>query len=754
MQDQEQKGGAEFEKTRDAVRGVIERLRSLETQGSGRRDDDIGSLTAALAKTGAELERLNFRYEARCGELARLKEQYADLERKFQMRPDQMRRAGEMEVAELVKKKHELAALEAGLEKGRLELAREKEVLERDSRNRVAAREEELAREFSARADQLRLRGENLALREKEVAAQEKRVKELLEEGRRAAAEELTAAFAAERDAAAASFQKEKGLLSAEAETWRQRASELLNKLSEAQARQEELDKQLQTARQAALASDQAKRLAEMEKDALAKRVEDWERRAQDLDQWRAEVKAAEEQSKLAEVSVRSELLYLRQRAETLNASLQAGESEAARQAKRADELQGRLASALRRAEELEKEAAAGRAASDAAGQKARMAELELAALKRRLEDWEQKGPELEKWRAELQAREEKCALIEENAAREARPWRDRAAELEIKLSEAKKEADKWHFRIDELQSQGAGLRRRVEELDKDAALARGQAAEAEQRRRMAELELESAVRRVSEWEKKAAEAEDFKAGIALKEQKRRAETAALERAAAELEERALSAEKAALLARQRLEAELPAAEAKLRDEKARAGLREQELAMVKEHFGKALSELAELSERLASEKERSIKSEAQKDAERAKKMEELVGELAAKERAIEEAWNRRHRALEAEQKGYQEEFGRRHAALLEELKAGAAASEKAYAQKEARLAELSGRLTAEFREREAKARAAEEELQARAAALDGAAAALAKDYERKTAALEELKRKLVSELTGDGGQR
>ena len=105
--------------------------------------------------------------------------------------------------------------------------------------------------------------------------------------------------------------------------------------------------------------------------------------------------------------------------------------------------------------------------------------------------------------------------------------------------------------------------------------------------------------------------------------------------------------------------------------------------------------------------------------------------------------------AKKAEQKGYHAEFEKRQLALLEDLRANAAGIDKLYAQKEAKLVELNKRLIEEFQDREAKARAVEEELRVQAANLTASAAGLDRDYEAKKTELEEIKRKLLAEITG-----
>lgn len=202
-----------------------------------------------------------------------------------------------------------------------------------------------------------------------------------------------------------------------------------------------------------------------------------------------------------------------------------------------------------------------------------------------------------------------------------------------------------------------------------------------------------------------------------------------------------------------RCETEIPEIEAKRKEESDRAASMREELKSVKEHLDKVLKENAALEENLVAATEKHLKAEAQKDAERSKKMESLIAGIEAKEREMEEAWTRRHTALEAEQKGFHEEFEKRNQALLEDLRARSAGLEKLYSQKEAKLIELHKRFIDEFQDREANARSVEEELRVKASMLAASSAELAREYEQKSSELEAAKREMLAELPGQAPQ-
>ncbi|MDD5210254.1 MAG: hypothetical protein PHV36_12760 [Elusimicrobiales bacterium] len=692
--------GAGFEKAVEPIHGIIDRIHALHHPDWEQKNEDISSIKAALARYSSDLEHLKYRYDARGAELEKLKAQYMELEHKFLMRPDAMRRAGEMEVTELVKQKHDLVALENSLERDRHELGREKERLAARAEGTVSARQAELEKEYAAKAALLASRDEKCALREKGVAEAEKHFKEQVEEARRATAEELSASFEHER----AAFRKEKTILAADLEKWRVRAEELLSQQALARKAAEDLESAAENAKEAAAEARQKCKLAEMEKDALAGESGKWK------------LKAEESLAQLAQART--------------------------------------AAAGLESALESSKEAAAE------ARQKTRLAEMEKAALLERLEEWDAKGPEFDKWRSELSAREEACRRLEEQARAEAQPLRERIAALEDGLRQEKREAEKWRLKSEESLSRSAGSKQAAEDLESQKEALNEAAAEARQRTKMAEMERTAALKRLEEWEKKGPELEKWRSELAAREEncKRIEENAGKEaqplrdRIAA-LEILARENEKLAAQAKSRYAIEIPEFEEKFKLESARAASLKEELKGAREHLDKVLKDCAALEEELVLAREKHLKTETEKDAERSKKMESQLAEIEQKEKEMEEAWTRRHKALEAEQKGYHAEFEKRQLAILEDLRANSAGIDKLYAQKEAKLVELNKRLIDEFQDREAKARTVEEELRGQAANLAASAGELARDYEAKRSELEGLKRKLLAEIAGQKPQ-
>lgn len=703
MQDpksEKDQGGAGYEKAVEPIHGIIDRIHALHHPDWEQKNEDISSIKAALARYSSDLEHLKYRYDARGAELEKLKAQYTELEHKFLMRPDAMRRAGEMEVTELVKQKHDLVSLENSLERDRHELGREKERLAARAEGTVSARQAELEKEYAAKAALLASRDEKCALREKAVSEAEKRFEEQVEEAQRATAEELSASFEHERSA----FRKEKTILAADLEKWRVRAEELLSQQAAARKAAEDLEGAAEAAREAAAEARQKCKLAEMEKEALAGESGKWKLKAE-------------------------ESLAL-------------------------------LAQARTAAGELESAAEASKEAVAEARQKTRLAEMEKAALLKRLEEWDEKGPEFDKWRSELSAREENCRRLEEQARGEAQPLRDRIAALEEGLRGEKHEADKWRLKAEEASSQLIVARSRAEELENEVEASCEAVSEARQRLNLAEMEKAAYLERLEEWDKKGPQFEKWRSELSAREANCRLVEENATKGAQPFKERIAAlellvreSEKAEVEAKSRCDVELPEHEARLNAEKARSASLREELKVVKEHLDKALKESAALEEEVVSIKEKHLKGETLKDAERSQKLDSLLAEIEQKEKELEESWTRRHKALEAEQKGYHAEFEKRQLAILEDLRANTAGIDKLYAQKEAKLVELNKRLIDEFQDREARARTVEEELRVQAANLAASAGELAKDYEAKRSELEDVKRKMLAEIAGQKPQ-
>jgi len=557
----------DFERSKSSVRGLIDRIMAIEHPDAKPGEEDLAHLKAALTRYSSDLEHLSYRYEARGEELKRLKMQYEELEHKFQMRPDTMRRAGEMEITELVRKRHELSEQERSLEKARLELAKDRESLSEKAEETLAVRLAGLERAQAGREAQLREREGQIAAREAAAAGAEKHVRELVEEARKKAVDEATASFEREAAALESTFGREKTLLSGELAKWRLKAEETLAQLSEARKEAEETERRAEAAAETSAAARQKCKIAEMDLVSNAKRLEEWEKKGLEFERQRAELYAAAEKA-------RAEARTLADRVSSLEAS------------------------------------AAG--CKDAA---ARLRETELPRL-----------------------------------------------ETELKAEKA---------RVEALREELRGLKARLEDSEKSNSV---------------------------------------------------------------LSASAIENGKAAELAKARCESEIPVLQADLQSAKQREEALRGELKGVREHLAKVLKESSALEEELEAAREKHLRVEAQRDAERTAKMEAIIEETAEKERRLQETWDRRHKDLETE------------------LRGKVAGMEKLFAQKEARLMELNKRMTQEFQDREARARSVEEELRAQASALAASSEELARDYEQKTAALEEMKQKAVAELNGAAG--
>lgn len=740
-------GEAGFEKAVEPIHGIIDRIRALEHPDWQRKDEDISSSKLTLARYASELEHLKYRYEARGAELEKFKTQYTELEHKFLMRPDAMRRVGEMEVTELVKKKQDLAAQESSLERSRAELAREKDKLEADAKELVSARLEELERAYAAKNELLTGREEKTALKETEISQAEQRFLEHVDDERELAKEDLSSSFEHERAAA----RKEKNILTSELEKWRAKAEESLSQLGAAKASVAELESAAEAANEAAAGARQKARLAEMEKAACLKRLEEWEAKGPEFEKWRAELTIREENCRRIEEEAGREAKPLRERLAGLEDGLRHEKHEAEKWRLKAEESLSQLAGARAAVEDLQSSKESSEVALAEARQKLKLAEMEKAACLKRLEDWEKRDPELEKWRAELAAREESCGRIEENARREAQPLRERLAVLEDGLRQEKHEAEKWRLKAEESLTYLAGAKKTVEDLQNAAEASKEALAESRQRSKLADMEKIACLKRLEDWEKKGAELEKLQTRSLSHEERAAKEAQQLRERIAAMEILARESERNLAQAKLRCETEIPDLESKLKEEAARKGLLKEELATVKAHLDKALKESAALEEEFVLAKENHLKAEAQKDAERSKKMESLLVEMEEKERELEASWARRHKALEAEQKAHHAEFEKRHLALLEDLRASSAGTEKIYALKEAKLLELHNRFIVEFQDREAKDRAVEEELRVEASRIAASSAELVREYEQKSAELETVKREILAEMSGPG---
>lgn len=322
MQEQEKKSGdtppekelrEDLKKGGFTVRGMVERIRALQ-HPNWRQDDDADSLRSALDNCSSKLERLSFRYEAQSAELKKIKLQYADLEHKFLMRPDTMRRVGEMEVTELVKKQHELAELERALQNARTETENERSAQALNAKECLEARLAEIEAEYSGRKKGLDAAGQELGRRENDLAEAEARLREQLVETRQRAIEETTAMFDREMAAKETLFLREKAILQGEAESWRRKAGEVLSQLSEVRAKTEELENELLAARESAQKIGAAK----LNMDACMKRSAELDKKNDDIEKRLLKLSEREEACRRAEEAAQKAARELKDNSQAL----------------------------------------------------------------------------------------------------------------------------------------------------------------------------------------------------------------------------------------------------------------------------------------------------------------------------------------------------------------------------------------------------------------------------------------------------
>lgn len=278
------------------IHGVLDRIRALEHPGWQGKEDDIVAIKASLARYVSDLEHLTYKYEARGAELEKYKGQCADLERLFHLRPDAMRKVGETEVTDLVRRRQEQAELERGLEKARKEADLERSRLAAEAKERLELRLAELEKEYSEKSEKLAEREREFAGRENALAAGETHLREQFEAVRKKTVEEAAASFDHERATMQDVFAKEKSMLETEAAAWRVKAKDALAHLAEAREKSETLEKELLAAMEASSAEAQKRRLAEMERDARLERLREWEKKGADVERRLAELAGREEQ--------------------------------------------------------------------------------------------------------------------------------------------------------------------------------------------------------------------------------------------------------------------------------------------------------------------------------------------------------------------------------------------------------------------------------------------------------------------------
>jgi chromosome segregation ATPase len=252
-------------------------------------DTELAKLSRALAEQTAELEDCRHRCER--------------LQRFFSLRPEELRRVGETEFAEVIEREKSVARAER--------LARQREAeLERliaqqhesarastaEEQQALARHQAELDRLYQGKLEALEQRGAFLEHEQKDLSARQKSFDEYC---------------GAERARLGGEFSQEKALLLQELDGWKQRAEDASVKAVEASKRADGAKHELERLSETKARLEQRIQMLEADRTALTERLEDWRRKASDLE------------------TVRQELKAERQRLETLDASIRAREKAA-----------------------------------------------------------------------------------------------------------------------------------------------------------------------------------------------------------------------------------------------------------------------------------------------------------------------------------------------------------------------------------------------------------------------------------------
>lgn len=187
--------------------------------------------------------------------------------------------------------------------------------------------------------------------------------------------------------------------------------------------------------------------------------------------------------------------------------------------------------------------------------------------------------------------------------------------------------------------------------------------------------------------------------------------------------------------------------EKRLAESRAHAAALEQSLSRERARSGELAARLDAQEQENARLQEEYLKTESQRDAARAERMESFLGELRRKEEQLELKWLERRRALEAEQELRAQEQQKAHIEELRQLKERALELEKELIKKEAELEASNERLRADLEEREARLRRRQDELRAKEKDLERYGKELEDAWGAKRRELDELKRRLQEEI-------
>ena len=187
--------------------------------------------------------------------------------------------------------------------------------------------------------------------------------------------------------------------------------------------------------------------------------------------------------------------------------------------------------------------------------------------------------------------------------------------------------------------------------------------------------------------------------------------------------------------------------EKELQHYKSHSAALEEQLAKEKSHVESLLKDVESKEEENVQFREKYLKIEAERDAVRAKKMEEFHREMETKADDIERMWEERKKALESESKHRKDEPEKKYQALLEAVRLRAEETETQYLQKEAKLLEAQKQIQAELQARDERLHAVEEALRKQTDAANARAAELEREYAQKRTELDGLKQRMQAEM-------
>lgn len=184
-----------------------------------------------------------------------------------------------------------------------------------------------------------------------------------------------------------------------------------------------------------------------------------------------------------------------------------------------------------------------------------------------------------------------------------------------------------------------------------------------------------------------------------------------------------------------------------LADSQSRAADLEQSLDAARRKIQELSGRLASVEQESMEFKDQFLKSEVERDAARAKKMEEYYQSLQAKAAALEKMWEERRAQLDADHGRRQDELRRKYEGLFEELKSRASELERSTAKKEEDLAAMYQSRVKELEAQQDKLQKFSESLRQREQAFAAVKEQLESDYRKKRLDLDKLKETFQAEI-------